>query len=79
MIKIIGMKELAKLAVKSAALEEGVVFLLFKTTRSIEALFVAGAGVTGGRFAFGLGLSAFQNNNVAWHNLGKSEIGTRKL
>ena len=62
-----------------AAIQEGIELHLLKTTWSVQALFVAGAGVTGGRLAFGLGLSAFQNNNVACHNLEKSEIGKRKL
>lgn len=77
--KIVVVKGLSKLAVESTTVEERIEFHLLKTARSTEALLVASAGVTGGRFAFGLGLSAFQNNNVAWHNLGKSEIGTRKL
>lgn len=62
---------LSKLAVKSATLQERVILLLFKTTGSAEALFVTSACVTGGRFALGLGLSAFQNDNIAWHNLRK--------
>ena len=70
---------LSKLAMESAALQERIVFLLFKTTWGIEALLVTSAGVTGGWFALGLGLGAFQNNNIAWHNLRKSEFGTRKL
>ena len=64
---------------KRAAIEERIEFLLLKTAWCIEALLVAGAGVAGGGLAFGLGLSAFQDNDVAWHSLKKSEIGTRKL
>ena len=64
---------------ESTALQERIVFFLLKTTRSTEALLVASAGVTGGRLALGLGLGAFQDDNIAWHNLEKSEIGTRKL
>ncbi len=64
---------------EGAALQERIILLLFKTTRRIEALLVAGAGVAGSGLAFGLGLSAFQNDDVAWHSLKKSEIGTRKL
>ena len=56
---------------KRAAIEERIEFLLLKTTWCIEAFLVTGAGVAGGRLAFGLGLSAFQNNNVAWHSLKK--------
>ena len=73
------MERLSKLAMESATIQERVKFPFLKTTWRVEALLIAGAGITGGRFAFGLGLSAFQNNNVAWHNLKKSEIGTRKL
>jgi hypothetical protein len=57
--------------VKSAALQERVILLLFKTAGSPEALFVTSACVTGGRLAFGLGLGAFQNDDIAWHNLRK--------
>ena len=64
---------------KSAAIEEGIEFHLLKTTRSVETLFVTSAGITGRGLALGLGLGAFQNNNIAWHNLEKSEIGTRNL
>jgi len=64
---------------EGATVEERIKFHLLETTWSTKALFVAGAGVTGGGLAFGLGLSAFQNNNVACHNLEKSEIGKRKL
>lgn len=64
---------------KSATVEEGIKFHLLKTTWSVETLFVAGAGVAGRGLALGLGLGAFQNNNIAWHNLKKSEIGTRNL
>ena len=64
---------------KRAAIQERIKFLLLETPRSIEALLVTSACVAGSGLAFGLGLSAFQNNNVAWHNLKKSEIGTRKL
>jgi|MEHZ01.4.fsa_nt_MEHZ011107994.1_2 hypothetical protein len=64
---------------EGATIEERIKFHLLETAWSTKALFVAGAGVTGGRLAFGLGLSAFQNNNVACHNLEKSEIGKRKL
>ena len=70
---------LSKLAVERAAIEKGIKLLLLETARSVEAFFVTGAGVTGGRLPFGLGLGAFQYNNIAWHNLEKSEIGTRKL
>ncbi|MFT7303189.1 MAG: hypothetical protein ACI8UZ_002028 [Akkermansiaceae bacterium] len=56
---------------KRATVQERIEFLLLKTPRSIEALLVAGAGVAGGRLALGLGLSAFQNNDVAWHSLKK--------
>lgn len=64
---------------KSAALQERIILLLLKTAWSIEALLVASACVTGGWLALGFRLSAFQNNNIAWHNLENSEIGTRKL
>lgn len=64
---------------KGPAVEEGIEFHLFKTAGSIQALFVASAGITGSWLAFGLGLGALQNNDVAWHNLEKSEFGTRKL
>ena len=64
---------------QGATIEERIEFHLLKTTRSVEALFVTGTGITGCGLAFGLGLSAFQNNDVAWHNLEKSEIGTRNL
>jgi hypothetical protein len=57
--------------VKSAALQERVILLLFKTAGSPEALFVTSTRVTGGRLALGLGLSAFQNDDIAWHNLRK--------
>lgn len=73
------MDGLSKLAMEGSTIEKGIKFHLLKTARSTKALLVASAGITGGRFALGLGLGAFQNNNVAWHNLGKSEIGTRKL
>lgn len=62
---------LSKLSVKSATLQERVILFLFKTAGSPEALFVTSACVTGGRLALGLGLSAFQNDNIAWHNLRK--------
>ena len=68
-IKIIGMEGLSKLAMESATIQKRVKLPFLKTTWRVEALLIAGAGITGGRFAFGLGLSAFQNNNVAWHNL----------
>lgn len=64
---------------KRAAIEERIKLLLLEAARSVEALFVTSAGVTGGRLALGLGLGAFQYNNIAWHNLEKSEFGTRKL
>jgi hypothetical protein len=72
-------EELSKLAMEGTAIQERIVFFLLKTTGSTEALFVTSAGVTGGRLALGLSLGAFQNDNIAWHNLGKSEFGTRKL
>ena len=64
---------------KCAAIEKRIEFHLLKTARSVEALFVTSAGITGGRLAFGLGLSAFEINDVPCHNLEKSEIGTRNL
>jgi len=71
MIKIGRGQGLSKLAMKSAAVEKGIKLLLLKTARSIEAFLVTGACVTGGRLALGLGLGAFQYNNIAWHNLKK--------
>ena len=64
---------------ESATLQEWIIFLLLETTRSAEALLVTSAGVAGGRLAFGFSLGAFQNNNIAWHSLEKSDFGTRKL
>lgn len=78
-IKINKGQGLAKLAMESATIQEGIEFHFLKAARGIEALLVTSAGVTGGRLALGLGLGAFQNNNIAWHNLEKWEIGTRKL
>ncbi|MFT6864769.1 MAG: hypothetical protein ACJAVK_003339 [Akkermansiaceae bacterium] len=71
MIKIGRGQGLSKLAMKSAAIEKGIKLLLLKTARGIEAFLVTGACVTGGRLALGLGLGAFQYNNIAWHNLKK--------
>ena len=65
---------LSKLAVKSAALQERIIFFFLKTTGSTEALLVTCAGVTGGRLALGLGLGAFQNDNIAWHKSKKVRI-----
>ena len=79
MIKISKGQGLSKLAVESPTIEERIKLHLFKAARGVEALFVTSAGVTGGRLALGLGLSAFQNNNIACHNLKKSEIERRKL
>ena len=52
-------------------LESRIEFLLLKASGGPEALFVTSACVTGGRLALGLGLSAFQNDDIAWHNLRK--------
>ena len=54
---------------KSAALEEGIEFHLFETTRGAQALFVTGGHVAGGRFPFRFGFGAFENDDVAWHGL----------
>ena len=56
---------------KSAALQERIILLLFETARSSETLFVTSARITGGWLPLGLGLSAFQNDDIAWHNLRK--------
>ena len=59
--------ELAEFPMQSATLQEWVVFNLFQTTRSADALLVAGGNVAGGRTAFGFGFRAFEDDDIARH------------
>ena len=60
---------------KSAALQERIILLLFKTARSSETLFVTSARITGGWLSLGLGLSAFQNDDIGGNNQKKIRNG----
>jgi hypothetical protein len=62
-------KKLPGLPVERMPFEKRVVFFLFQAPRSIRTLFVPGAHVTGGRFAFSFRFGAFQSDDVTGHNL----------
>ena len=57
------------LPMKRMALQVRVVLLLFKASGSAEALLVSRGDVTGDGLAFGNGLRAFENDDIAWHGL----------
>lgn len=61
--------KLAHFAVKGPATQERVIFDLLQTTRRAQALLVARRCVAGGRLALLLGFSAFEYDDIAWHEL----------
>ncbi len=60
-------KRLAHFTVKGATLEEVVELNLFQTTWGVQALLIAGCNVAGSLLTFGLGLRAFQNDDISRH------------
>ena len=55
---------------QSAATEKRIILHFFQASGSVKALFIARGSVARGRFTLGLGLSAFENDDVAWHGSG---------
>lgn len=77
--KNIGLQELAKLAMKCAALKEGVEFHFLQTTWSAQTFLVARCYVAGSWFALSFGFGAFENDDVAWHGALFLMCGGRSL
>ena len=63
-----GFHYLFHLPMKSVALQERIVFLLFQTTWRVEAFFVTGGDVTRSRFAFRFRLRALNCNDIPRHD-----------
>ena len=59
---------LAHLAVKSAALQEGIELDLLQTAGGTGALLVASGHVAGRGLTLGLGFRAFQDDDISRHN-----------
>src|SRR5580693_811560 len=55
-------------AMQCMAPQERVVFFLFEPSWGVQALFVTGGDIARNRFSLGLGLGAFQDNDVSRHN-----------
>ena len=51
-----------------AALQKWIELDLLKPARRPDALLVAGGNIAGGRGAFGAGLGAFEDDDIAWHD-----------
>jgi hypothetical protein len=56
------------LPMKSAALQERIVFFLFQSAWSVEALFVTRGDITRSRFAFRFRLRALNSNDIPRHD-----------
>ena len=54
---------------KGTALEKGIVLHLLEAAGCPEALIISSRIVTRGWLSLGFRLGAFENDNVAWHNL----------
>src|SRR5580693_4602111 len=64
-------------AMQCMAPQERVVFFLFEPSWGVQALFVTGGDIARNRFSLGLGLGAFQDNDVSRHNYSLfSEVGS---
>jgi hypothetical protein len=62
-----GFHYLFHLPMKSAALQERIVFFLFQSTWRVEAFFVTRGDITRSRFAFRFRLRALNSNDVPGH------------
>jgi hypothetical protein len=63
-----GFHYLFHLPMKSAALQERIVFLLFQTTWRVKALFVTRGDITRSRFAFRFRFRALNCNDIPRHD-----------
>lgn len=64
---------------KRAALEEVVELHLLKTARGTKAFLVARGDVTGGGHTLSLGFGAFEDDDIAWHDVETWEAETSSI
>ncbi len=64
-----GLHALAQFAMERTATQEGIEFDLLQTSWCTEAFLVARRSVTGSGLALPLGFSAFEYDDVAWHEM----------